>query len=52
MDMEYNLLRKNCFCIANVSVSPYTIVLHKIDECSCKKGSLKVSKDSWERQQL
>ena len=26
-------------------VSPYNIVLHKIDTCSCKKGSLKVAKD-------
>ena len=35
-------------------MSPYTIVLRKIDSCSCKKAAKKsaktVGKDSWKRQ--
>ena len=39
--------KTQCFYVVTVIVmSPYTILLRKIDSCSCKKAARKVGKDS------
>ena len=42
--------KTQCFYVATVNYN--VSVYYQIYTCSCKKSSLKVSKDSWERQWL